>query len=182
MEYNLYDYDERYNNDICKLENEEIKKWLKIFIKEREIVLDIGAGTGLVTDLLEKRNLVISTDINPQSRDIIMRKKNSLTLPYTMNATAALTIFQFREVITCMFALHYLKFKDIWKILKSRSVCVIYNKPYIHPYSVYSNKPFRFYSEHLIKHLFIKFCLFVLGIKEIPLMGQNAYSLIVTGQ
>lgn len=181
MEYNLYDYDGRYDNDVCKAENKFIKKLLLFITEPDEVVLDIGAGTGLVHNMLENRNYVISTDINPQSAKIIKDGcQSTRVIIETMDATKALNTYFSRDIITCMFALHYLSFKDIWTILNSRSVCAIYNKPYKHPHSIYSGKPLMFYKEHWKKHLFIKLCMILLRIKPIPLTG-DCYQILITG-
>lgn len=181
MDYQLKNYDEHYLSKECNNENEFIKKILEAYIPKGRRVLDIGAGTGLVYSLIGHRNRLISTDKNWECRRI-MRKKfpDDPISVFNFNSTEALDKFFIGQWITCTFALHYLPFKDIFKILSNRSVCVIYNKPYLRKDSIYYGKKLEYLNRNLIADIFIRLCLKALPHKRYSLCNQPYYDVIVT--
>ena len=181
MEYELTKYDEHYQSLDCKFENKCIKEVLETFIPKGRRILDIGCGTGLVYGLLRGRNRIISTDKRVECRRV-MRKKfpNDPISVFGMNSTEALDKLFVGQWITCTFALHYLPYKDIYKILSNRSVCIVYNKPYLRRDSVYYGKKFKFIKDNLLKDIFIRLCLKVLPHKRFALCEAPFYDVIIT--
>lgn len=181
MDYELSNYDKRYLTNECDKENQYIKSILEKFIPKGRRVLDIGAGTGLVYSLIGHRNRLISTDKNLLCRRI-MRKKfpDDPISAFNMNSTEALDKFFVGQWITCTFALHYFPFKDIIKILLNKSVCVIYNKPYLRKDSVYYGKKWEYLNKNLIADIFIRICLKFIPHHRYRLCDEPYYDVIVT--
>lgn len=181
MDYQLNNYDEHYLSNECNDENLFIKTILEAYISKGSRVLDIGAGTGLVYSLIGHRNRLISTDKNWECRKI-MRKKfpNDPISVFNFNSTDALDKFFVGQWITCTFALHYLPFRDIFRILSHKSICVIYNKPYLRKDSIYFGKKWKYLNRNLIADLFIRLCLKSLPHKRYRLCNQPYYDVIVT--
>ena len=181
MEYELTDYDKHYQSELCEAENRFIKSVLEMSIPKGRRVLDIASGTGLVYSLIGKRNRVISTDKNLKCRTIMREKfpQDQISV-FNFNSTKALKRLFIGQWITCTFALHYLPYKDIYKILSNKSVCVVYNKPFLRKDSVYYGKPLKYFKENLIKDIFIRLCLIALPHKRFGLCHQSYYDVIIT--
>lgn len=181
MEYGLTNYDEHYQSLDCKYENKCIKEILEEFIPRGRRILDIACGTGLVYSLLRNRNRIISTDKSLECRRVMRKKfpQDPISV-FNFNSTDALDKLFVGQWITCTFALHYLPFKDIYKILSNRSVCIVYHKPYLRRDSVYYGKKWKYLKENLLKDIFIRLCLKVLPHKRFALCEAPFYDVIIT--
>lgn len=158
FKYSSLKYDEFYSSEHCKRENEEIGRILRNVCSSGKIVLDLGAGTGLVSALLGNSYLVAQVE-----KDAEMRKQNKYPNFINKGAEEWIKYCRLNNVlydnVVSLFAMNYMSGGTLSAAVRlSRGGCVfvLYDRPYLAgSESFYKGKSFCFWK----KHLKDKFCL-----------------------
>jgi hypothetical protein len=184
----LDDYDKFYSNQHCHDENRAIEEILHTHCRRADKILDIGAGTGLVSKLLGFKCDVLKIDNDME----FCLKYGAMNFDaYTFLKILgsmdreSIECFNF-NVITSTFSINYMHPLTILKILEvinNKAVIVMYHKPYLKgSSSFYAGKRFFFMRKHFLKQLVINALIKMKSkfVKEdFLLLGEPYYRVIV---
>lgn len=158
FKYSDLDYDNFYENAQCEKENAEIERILKAFIPECSFVLDLGAGTGLVSSMIGSGCHVLQIE-----KDVGMKAKNPYPLFVSFDAAefvkrAKKLGFSYDYTVS-LFVLNYMKSGTVTNAAEvSRRGCafVVYDKPYLEgSASIYAGHKNIFWLKHWLDRILI---------------------------
>lgn len=152
FKYSKLDYDKFYSSEHCRHENRAIARVLNSVCEDGDFVLDLGAGTGLVSALLEHDCFVYQVE-----KDVDMQTQNPYPRFIVSDALDYLRKYQdnsFDHVVS-LFALNYMRggvIKEALRVSQGACVFVLYRKPYIAGSdSIYAGKTLMFLARHWLR-------------------------------
>lgn len=171
FKYSKLDYDEFYSSQHCKDENAEIKAILDSVCGDKDTVLDLGAGTGLVASMLGDRCLVVQIEKDPGMKEQNPYPNFTVTDAYDFVAYWAKNAkAQFDHVVS-VFALNYMKHGTMTlacEAAKKECVFVVYDRPYEKgSNSFYAGHKLCFLLKHFLKMQLIE--------REIGQLQRNGF-------
>ena len=147
FKYSKLDYDNFYSSEHCTKENAEIKAILDLVCCDKDTVLDLGSGTGLVASMLGSRCHVIQVEKDPN-----MRLQNPYPNFFVCDAyrfvIGLMRSGKSYDHVVSVFALNYMRKGTLTlacRVARKECVFVVYDKPYLAgSSSFYAGKRFRF--------------------------------------
>ena len=129
FKYSDLNYDEFYSSAHCKRENKEIESTLSFFCNSGDSVLDLGAGTGLISSMIGGHCKVTQVE-----RDAGFKKQNPYSNFIVSDATEYVEKCSKRyDHVVSVFALNYMRKGTLTKAVSiADKTCffVVYDQPY----------------------------------------------------
>lgn len=157
FKYSDLDYDNFYSSEHCQMENAEICKILHSVCDVGDKILDLGAGTGLVSALIGDECEVWQIDNDPQ-----MIQQNINPRWITIDALEYERLCRDHEYdhVVSVFSVNYMKSGTITEALRvsgGKCLFVMYDRPYLQgSSSFYTGRKIYFLLRHFAKKCKIK--------------------------
>lgn len=170
FKYSDLDYDNFYKSEQCQKEDAEIKSILNSVCCDLDSVLDLGAGTGLVSSMVGDKCHVIQVE-----KDDKMKSMNPFPSIIIADASDFVDAMNWAgrdfDHVVSLFALNYMKLGTLTKAVslsKGECVFVVYDRPYLNgSASYYRGKKLVFLAKHWLKQKLLN--------KEVSALRRSGY-------
>lgn len=188
FKYSDLDYNKFYSSPHCERENKSIKNILKYELSGCKSVLDLGAGTGLVSALIGNDRHIIQIE-----KDANMKAQNNYPNFIVSDAFDYLVRCRDRssDAVVSLFALNYMPhgtFTEALRVADKVCVFVIYDKPYLDGSdSFYAGNRWMFLQKCLIRGILLKHEINAVdkriwNVRKFNLLGEPYYKVILLGR